>query len=53
MTEQLPTISKHAPTYTHTETTKVFRFRAYAFFQNIFQKTPILGSNKNKIRAIV
>lgn len=53
MTEQLPTISKHTPTHTHTQTTKIFHFGAYAFSQNILQKTPILGSNKNKIGAIV
>lgn len=52
MTAQLPITSKHTSTHTHTQTTKILRFRAYAFSQKVFQKTPILSSNKNKIRAI-
>lgn len=38
--------------HTYTLTTEVFHFRAYAFSQKVFQKTPILDSDINKIMAI-
>lgn len=45
MNEQLPIISKH----THTSTD----YRDTCFFQKVFQKTAIQGSDINKIMAMV